>query len=91
MLLKLNRLLKFSTRLKKAPDKNTVLDIAKNMKENGSAGRRVYSKRAKTARTPENIRRIKKNLEHSSHRPSRRLEKKTGISRYTIRRILNDE
>ena len=45
---------------KKAPDKNTALDIVKNMEENGSIGRRVYSKRAKTARTPETIKRIEK-------------------------------
>ena len=76
---------------KKAPDKNTALQIAKNIVENGSVGKRVYSKRAKTARTPETIKRIKKILEHSPHRSSRILEKKTGISRYTVRRILNDE
>ena len=35
--------------------KSTALDTAKNMVENGYVGRRVYSKRAKTVRTPENI------------------------------------
>ena len=76
---------------KKAPDKNTILDIDKNMEENGSVGRRVYSKRAKAVRTIENIKRINKKLEQMPHRSSRRLEKETGISRYTVKRILNDE
>ena len=61
------------------------------MEENGSVGRKVYSKRAKTAKTLENIKRMKKKLEHSPHRPSGRLEKDTGISRYTVRTIFNDE
>ena len=61
------------------------------MEENGSLDRRVYSKKAKTARTTENIKIIKNKLEHSPHCSSRRLEKETGISRYTVRRILNDK
>ena len=76
---------------KKAPGKNTILDIAENMEENGSVGRRVYSKRAKTVRTPENINKIKKKFDYSPNRSSRRLGKETGISRHTVRRILNDE
>ena len=83
--------LKVFYKTKKAPDKNKILDIAINMEQNGCVGRRVYSKRAKTARTPENIKRIKKKLEHSPHCSSRRLEKETGISRYTVRRILNNK
>ena len=34
-----------------SPDKNTALNMAKNIEENGSVGRKVYSKIAKTART----------------------------------------
>ena len=54
---------------------NTALDKAKNMEENGSVDRRVYSKRDKAARTPENIKKIKKKLKHSPYRSSRILEK----------------
>ena len=51
-----------------APDEKTALHIARNTEENGSVGRRVYSKRAKTARIPENIKRLKKKFELSPHR-----------------------
>ena len=61
------------------------------MDQNGCVGRRVYSKRAKTAGTPENIKRIKKKLEQSPNHSSGILEKETGISRCTVRRILNNK
>ena len=35
---------------KKAPDRNTILDIVKNMKENGSVGIKVQKKRSNTSR-----------------------------------------
>lgn len=76
---------------KKAPSKHTINDIIKNMDQNGSVGRRDYTKRANTVRTPENIKRIKRKLDESPHRSSRRLEKETGIDRCTVRRILNDD
>ena len=56
---KTQRKFKVHYQRKKAPDRNSILDIVKNMEENGSVGRRTYSERAKTARTPENIRKIK--------------------------------
>ena len=35
---------------KKTPDRNTILDIVKNMKENGSVGTKVQKKRSNTSR-----------------------------------------
>ena len=54
---------------------------------NGCVGRKPYSTRYKALRTPENNRKMKKKLEDSP----RRLEKETGINRFTVRRILNDD
>ena len=68
---KTQRAFKVFYKAKKASDMNTTLDIAKNMEENGSVGRRVYSKRAKTTRTPESMKRIIKKLQHSPYRSSR--------------------
>ena len=88
---KTQRKFKVHYQRKKAPDRNSILDIVKNMEENGSVGRRTYSERAKTARTPENIRKIKAKMTDSPHRSARRLEKETAISRTTVRRILLDD
>ena len=69
---KTQRKFKVHYQRKKAPDRNSILDIVKNMEENGSVGRRTYSERAKTARTPENIRKIKAKMTDSPHRSARR-------------------
>ena len=64
---KTQRAFKVYYKTKKAPQRNTILDIVKNMDENGAIGRREYTERAKTVRTPENIKKIKKKLEDSPH------------------------
>ena len=58
---------------KKASDRNTILDIVKNMEDNGSVVIKVQKKRPNTSRTPENIEKFKRKMTDSPHRSSRRL------------------
>ena len=70
---KTQRAFKVYYKTKKAPTRNTINDIVKKMEESGSVCKRPQKARQMTARTSENIGKIRKKMTDSPHSSSRRL------------------
>lgn len=72
----------------KVPTRNTILLWVNNFRATGSALKRKSTGRPRSARTPENIERVREAVEASPRRPARKQAVSLHLSDRSVRRIL---
>ena len=76
---------------RKAPTRRTITKLVKNFQSAGSVVDRARTGRPKVARSATNIEPVRRSVLQSPETSSRRRSQPLGLSRTTLRRVLNDD